>query len=92
MSTRVERDSMGDVAVDNARLWGAQTQRSIQNFKISTERMPAELIAALAHVKRASAQVNCDLGLLDADKAGAIAFAVQEVLSGRLADEFPLSV
>ena len=92
MSTRVERDSMGDVAVDNARLWGAQTQRSIQNFKISTERMPAELIAALAHVKRASAQVNCDLGLLDADKAGAIAFAAQEVLSGRLADEFPLSV
>ena len=68
------------------------SKRSIQNFKISTERIPAELIAALAHVKRASAQVNCDLGLLDADKAGAIAFAVQEVLSGRLADEFPLSV
>ena len=64
--TRFERDSFGDIAVPAARLWGAQTQRSLQFFAISTERMPGELVAALVEVKRAAAIVNRDLGLLAA--------------------------
>jgi len=92
MTQRIEKDSMGDVAVDDAHLWGAQTQRSIENFRISTERMPPELIAALVRVKLVAAQVNRELGLLDAKIAGAIELAAGEVLNGRLNDEFPLSV
>jgi fumarate hydratase class II len=91
-ATRIERDSFGDTTVPQARLWGAQTQRSLKHFRISTERMPAELILALASVKRACAQTNRDLGLLDAAKADAIIAAADEVLAGAHADEFPLSV
>ncbi len=91
-ATRSELDSFGLIEVPANRLWGAQTQRSLQNFRISTERLPAALIAALALVKKAAALVNEDLGLLDAKKAGAIVAAADEVLGERHADEFPLAV
>ena len=91
-TTRSERDSFGEIAVPAARLWGAQTQRSLEHFAISSERLPAEFILALATVKLAAALVNRDLGLLALDKAYAIAAAADEVIGGRHADEFPLSV
>ncbi len=90
--TRVERDTLGEVEVDAARLWGAQTQRSLVNFEISHERMPRELILALAQVKQAAAEINAELGQLDAPIAEAIAAAAQEVLDGHHADQFPLLV
>ncbi len=90
--TRLERDTFGPIAVPANRLWGAQTQRSLQNFDISGERQPRELIRALALVKRAAAVVNQRLGLLDEAKAGAIVAAADEVLAGQHADEFPLVV
>ncbi|MDY7547053.1 class II fumarate hydratase [Glaciimonas sp. CA11.2] len=91
-STRIERDTFGNIEVLNARLWGAQTQRSLAHFHISTERMPVELITALAYVKHACAQVNLDLGKLPAQKANAIMQAATEVSSGKHPDEFPLAV
>lgn len=90
--TRIEHDSLGRVTVPAERLWGAQTQRSLEHFAISTERMPAELIHALASVKRACARANADLGLLPPAKADAIAAAAEEVIAGRHAQEFPLSL
>ena len=90
--TRQEKDSFGEIAVDSSRLWGAQTQRSLQHFNISTERMPTELIRALALVKQACAQVNQELGLLVEHKANAIAQAAEEVAQGKHADQFPLAV
>lgn len=90
--TRNERDSFGGIEVAADRLWGAQTQRSLQHFSISTERMPQEFIVALSMVKRACAVVNRDLGKLDADKAAAIVAAAEEVAAGRHFVEFPLSV
>ena len=92
METRTEKDSFGPIAVPAHRLWGAQTQRSLEHFAISSERMAPELVAALAQVKRAAAAVNRSLGLLAADKAEAIMRAADEVLDGRHAEEFPLSV
>ncbi len=92
MSYREERDTMGTMQVPVDALWGAQTQRSLQNFRISGERMPIALIHALALVKRAAAKVNCDLGLLDAERANAIIQAADEVISGRHDAEFPLVV
>ena len=89
---RVERDLMGDVAVPAEQLWGAQTQRALLNFAISTERMPAEFLHALALTKRAAAVVNGALGLLDAAKARAIVQAADEVCAGRHDAEFPLMV
>jgi fumarate hydratase class II len=89
---RTERDTFGPIDVPAERLWGAQTQRSLQYFAISTERMPGELVAALVEVKRAAAIANRDLGLLDDAKAQAIVRAADEVLEGRHRDEFPLSV
>ena len=68
MEYRIEKDSMGEIKVPSDKLWGAQTQRSLEHFHISTERMPPELIHALASVKRAAARVNLDLGLLDKNK------------------------
>jgi fumarate hydratase, class II len=91
-STRIEKDTFGPIEVPAARLWGAQTQRSLQNFKISGERMPKALIHALATVKKAAALVNLDLGKLPEAKARAIVAAADEVLSGRHDDEFPLVV
>ncbi|MDD3884884.1 MAG: class II fumarate hydratase [Gallionella sp.] len=92
MSHRTERDSFGTIEVPAERLWGAQTQRSIQFFHISIEQMPRELVRALASVKRAAARVNQDLGLLDATKAKAIVQAADEVLAGQHDAEFVLSV
>jgi fumarate hydratase, class II len=89
---RLERDTFGEIAVADTALWGAQTQRSLHHFAISTERMPRELLQALALVKRSCARVNRDLGLLDAAKADAIAAAADEVLAGRHDAQFPLSV
>ena len=92
MNQRIERDSFGPIEVPVDKLWGAQTQRSLEHFHISTERMAPELIAALATVKRAAARVNLDLGLLDAPKADAITRAADEVLAGVHHAEFPLAV
>ncbi len=89
---RIEHDSFGDIAVPAHRLWGAQTQRALQHFAISTERMPDTLITALAEVKRAAAIVNHALARLPADKCAAIVQAADEVIAGRWDDEFPLSV
>lgn len=92
MATRTEHDTMGAIEVPTERLWGAQTQRSLENFNISGERMPREIIQALAQVKRAAATVNLGLGLLDAAKAQAIITAADEVIAGLHPDEFPLVV
>ena len=89
---RTEHDAMGDVAVPAERLWGAQTQRALLNFAISSERMPAEFVHALALTKRATAVVNGALGLLDAGKMRAIVEAADEVCAGRHDAEFPLLV
>ena len=91
-NVRIERDTFGNIEVPADRLWGAQTQRSLQNFKISGERMPRELVRALAQVKRAAAQVNADLGVLAKDKAQAIIAAADEVIAGKHDAEFPLVV
>jgi len=91
-SSRIERDTFGPIEVPSDHLWGAQTQRSLANFRISTEKMPAELIRALLLIKAAAARVNRDLGTLPADKADAIVAAAEEGLSGRYAAEFPLAV
>jgi len=88
----MERDTFGEIAVPNARLWGAQTQRSLQNFKISTEKQSPELITALAVVKRAAAEVNLGLGVLDEKKAHAIMQAADEIIDGKHPGEFPLAV
>ena len=92
MTSRTERDSFGPIEVPAERLWGAQTQRSLAIFHISTERMPQEMILALAAVKRAAALVNRELGLLSEDKAAAIVQAADEVLVGQHDQEFLLSV
>src|SRR6266542_2845928 len=89
---RVEHDTFGDIRVPADKLWGAQTQRSVENFRISGERMPLELIRSLARVKRACALVNAELNALPADKAKAIAAAADEVLAGKHDGEFPLVV
>ncbi|MDR7267874.1 fumarate hydratase class II [Pelomonas saccharophila] len=90
--TRIERDTFGPIEVPADKLWGAQTQRSLQNFDISGERQAPELIRALARVKRASAVVNQALGLQDASKTEAIVAAADEVIGGQHVDEFPLVV
>ena len=92
MTTRTERDTFGPINVPADKLWGAQTQRSLQNFDISGELQPREIIRALAQVKRASASVNLALGLLDQNKAQAIIAAADEVIAGNHAGEFPLVV
>ncbi len=91
-TTRVERDSFGPSEVPADRLWGAQTQRSLTNFKISGERMPPALIRALVLVKKATALVNMDLKVLDERKGQAIVAAADEVLAGQHGDEFPLVI
>jgi fumarate hydratase class II len=89
---RKERDTFGEIEVPEQRLWGAQTQRSLQHFAISSERMPEDLVIALAMVKRACATVNRELGLLPPQKADAIIAAADEVIAGKWPQEFPLSV
>jgi fumarate hydratase class II len=89
---RIETDSFGRIDVPAESYWGAQTERSRQNFRIGEERMPRPLIAALALVKRAAAETNLELGSLDARRAKAIVRAAQEIIDGKLDGEFPLSV
>jgi|SRR5688572_13014843 len=92
MVARIEKDTFGPIEVPAERLWGAQTQRSLEHFRISGERMPPELVHALALVKRACAGVNEALGALTAERARAISSAADEVIAGRWAGEFPLVV
>ena len=92
MGKRTETDSFGPIEVDSDRYWGAQTQRSLENFKIGRERFPRELIAALGVLKKAAALVNQDLKLLPEEKCRLIATAADEVISGKLDDHFPLVV
>jgi fumarate hydratase class II len=91
-NTRTETDTFGPIEVPADCYWGAQTQRSIENFRIGTDRMPRPLVRALGVVKRASAEVNQALGLIDARRARAIARAAQEVIDGKLDEHFPLVV
>src|SRR5712672_2386794 len=91
-STRTETDSFGPIEVPADRYWGAQTQRSLQNFKIGHDRMPIGIVHALGIVKLAAAQTNRKLGLLDARRASAITRAAHEVIEGKLDDHFPLVV
>lgn len=92
MNYRIERDTMGEVRVPADKIWGAQTQRSLENFKIGTEKMPRELVEAFAMLKKSLALVNHDLGKLDQTKKEAIVAACDEIIAGGLEDAFPLSV
>ena len=91
-ATRTETDSFGPIDVPADRYWGAQTERSLENFKIGTERMPKPIVRAFGIVKRAASLVNKDMGLLDGKLADAIAVAAQEVIDGKLDEHFPLVV
>src|ERR1700726_3270431 len=91
-STRTESDSLGPIEVPADRYWGAQTERSRQNFRIGQDRMPMPIVHALGIVKLASAETNRELGLLDQRRAGAIIRAAREVIDGKLDDHFPLAV
>jgi fumarate hydratase class II len=92
MKKRIETDSMGKIEVPADRYWGAQTQRSVQHFRIGRDRFPREMIRAFGILKKACALVNRDLGLLPEDKARAIVQAADEVIGGKLDDHFPLVV
>ena len=92
MATRTEKDSFGPIEVPSERLWGAQTQRSLHFFRVSDQKMPRELIAALVEIKKAAATVNVSLAGLDPKKSQAICAAADEVLDGKHPNEFPLSV
>lgn len=92
MGIRIEKDSMGSIEVPDDKYWGAQTQRSLENFKIGGERFPRGFIRALAIVKRASTQANVELGVLDKDLGAVIIKAADEVIEGKLDDHFPLVV
>ncbi len=92
MGVRTERDAMGGIEVPDERLWGAQTQRSLERFRISDESMPRELVRALVAVKRACALVNGEFGMLRPEVAKAITRAADEVFEGRHETEFPLSL
>jgi fumarate hydratase, class II len=90
--TRVESDAFGPLDIPADKLWGAQTERSLHNFRIGSERMPIEIIHALGLIKRAAAQVNRDLGSLDRKRAGAIIAVAQDIADGKLDEHFPLLV
>ena len=92
MKTRIEKDTFGPIEVPEDHLWGAQTQRSLHFFAISTEKMPEPLVIAMARLKRAAAKVNADLGELDPKIADGIIRAADEVIVGKWPNEFPLSV
>lgn len=92
MITRIEHDSMGEIAVEEDKYWGAQTQRSYENFDISIEKIPMQVIYAFAHLKMACAKVNCLLGKLDEEKKDVIVKVCDEILTGKLDQHFPLSV
>ncbi|MCK4408188.1 MAG: class II fumarate hydratase, partial [Bacteroidales bacterium] len=93
MKTRIEKDTMGNVEVPAEKYWGAQTQRSKNNFKIGEEgSMPIEIIKAFAYLKKAAALTNCELGVLAKEKADLIAAVCDEILDGKLDDNFPLVI
>jgi fumarate hydratase class II len=92
MNFRTEQDTMGEVKVPENAYYGAQTVRSLKNFDIGTEKIPIELIRAFGIIKKAAAIVNCELGLLPEDKKRLIVQAAEEVIEGKLDDQFPLSV
>jgi fumarate hydratase class II len=94
MTTRKEKDTMGVVEVPADKYWGAQTQRSIENFKIAQDinKMPREIIRAFAYLKKAAALTNQDLNVLPKEKADLIAKACDEIVAGKLDDQFPLVV
>jgi fumarate hydratase class II len=92
MKFRIEHDTLGEVQVPEDRYWGAQTQRSFNNFKIGTEKMPVEIIRAFAVMKKAAATANEKLGVLDHKRASAICRVCDEILEGKLDDQFPLAV
>ncbi|MEI8036655.1 MAG: lyase family protein, partial [Betaproteobacteria bacterium] len=91
-NTRIEHDTMGDIEVADEKLWGAQTQRSLHHFHFPGETMPHAVLMAQVMVKKAAAQTNMKLGILDVKKANAIVKAADEALSGKLDDHFPLVV
>ncbi|MSA85471.1 class II fumarate hydratase, partial [Odoribacter splanchnicus] len=92
MDYRIERDSMGEMEVPADRYWGAQTQRSYQNFQIGTEKMPEEIVRAFGILKKAAALANHRLGKLDDERLGLISRACDEVVAGKLDGHFPLVV
>ena len=92
MNVRIESDTLGDVEVPDDKYWGAQTERSLENFPIGGHHMPIEIIRAFAHLKKAAALVNAETAGFDQDKANAIAEACDEILAGKLDDQFPLVV
>ena len=92
MSFRIERDSLGEIKVPSDKYWGAQTQRSLENFEIGDEHFPAEFIRAYGIIKEVAAEVNSELGILDKELAEVIIEAAQEVIDGKHVDQFPLVV
>ncbi len=92
MNYRIEKDTMGEVKVPNDKYWGAQTQRSIENFPIGDEKMPAEIIEAYAYLKKASAIVNNQLKTLDNAKTTAISKACDEIIEKKHTENFPLVI
>ena len=92
MNWRKEHDTMGEVLVPEEHLWGAQTQRSLENFRIGTETIPQEVIEAFAILKLSAAKANRDLGKLEEEKAEAIVQACSAILNGEYPEEFPLRV
>lgn len=92
MSYRIEKDTMGEVKVPADKYWGAQTQRSLNNFKIGTDHMPIEVIRGFGYLKKAAAFANCELGVLSENKRDLIERVCDEILNGDLNDQFPLVV
>lgn len=92
MEYRMERDSMGEIRVPADKFWGAQTQRSFENFQIGTEKIPYAMVTVFAYLKKAAALVNKNLGVVDADRADAIVRACDDILAGKLDGNFPLAV
>ena len=89
---RIEFDSLGSKKIEKNRLWGAQTQRSLENFQIGNEKIPNELIIALGQQKKAAAQANIELGILNKKLGSLIISACDDIISLKLIEEFPLSV
>ena len=88
MDYRIEKDTMGEMRVPADKYWGAQTQRSYQNFEIGTDTMPAEIVHAFGILKKAAAQANCELGTISEEKMNYISMAADEVIEGKLMDNF----
>jgi fumarate hydratase class II len=92
MNYRIEKDTLGEMRVEADKLWGAQTQRAMENFVIGKKKMPIEIIYGIATAKKAAACANCDLGVLPADKRDLIVTACDEILAGQWDDQFPLHI